>query len=495
MKHQQPLRRGLGILLSVLMSLSLLPATALAESPVFTICGTTPVEGTDYAPNASGGIVAKTDETDYLTYSGGVLTVTGDVTVTDTGSSVLELTSGDLTINCTEGSSLTLDGTTDVCLLHSALTLTGAGDVTINASGDIAVSGDRDGSSTLAAENYSGDLTISANLSSSKYMAVNNTTLNLDTTGNISITGAMPVFGKPMAVTNAADVTITGSAGNILPSGQTSITATGSVSIESTAGMVVNGLTVKGAKNFTLTGNVDGIIAMGLTIKNCDSWSIINKNQETTSPLVVGTFIVDDTTYSGTCYGVTVTDDGNGTASASPAAAPSGTAITLSAKPKSGYSFKEWQVVSGDVTIEDNQFTMPGKKVAVKALFEAAPISSTDVPINETTFPDKAFRTYVSANIDKNGDEKLSESEIAQVTNIDVKNTSGLKDLTGIAYFTNLETLDCSNNQLVSLDLSSNDALTTLKAENNSREVGLKKGTLDLNSLIGFDVNGIVNIS
>ena len=71
-------------------------------------------------------------------------------------------------------------------------------------------------------------------------------------------------------------------------------------------------------------------------------------------------------------YTVTVENDGNGTASASPASAPVGTTVTLTATANSGYVFKEWQVISGGVTITDNQFVMPAGDVTVKAVFEAA---------------------------------------------------------------------------------------------------------------------------
>ena len=67
---------------------------------------------------------------------------------------------------------------------------------------------------------------------------------------------------------------------------------------------------------------------------------------------------------------VTVTNDGNGTASASHAKAVAGTEITLTATPNTGYHFKEWQVISGGVTIKDNKFTMPNANVEVKAIFE-----------------------------------------------------------------------------------------------------------------------------
>ena len=69
-------------------------------------------------------------------------------------------------------------------------------------------------------------------------------------------------------------------------------------------------------------------------------------------------------------YAVTVTTDGNGTASADLAAAAAGTNIALSAAPNEGYHFKEWQVVSGGVTIKDDKFTMPDGDVEIKAIFE-----------------------------------------------------------------------------------------------------------------------------
>ena len=76
---------------------------------------------------------------------------------------------------------------------------------------------------------------------------------------------------------------------------------------------------------------------------------------------------------------VTVTSGGNGTASASPAKAAAGTEITLTATPNTGYHFKEWQVISGNVTIKDDKFLMPDSNVEVKAIFEEdAPPAPTD---------------------------------------------------------------------------------------------------------------------
>ena len=79
-------------------------------------------------------------------------------------------------------------------------------------------------------------------------------------------------------------------------------------------------------------------------------------------------------------YAVTVTTDGNGTASADLAAAAAGTNISLSATPNTGYHFKEWQVISGGVTIENDRFTMPDGDVEVKAIFEKDAASATPAP-------------------------------------------------------------------------------------------------------------------
>ena len=76
---------------------------------------------------------------------------------------------------------------------------------------------------------------------------------------------------------------------------------------------------------------------------------------------------------------VTVKTDGKGTAFASPDKAAAGTEITLTATPDTGYRFREWQVIDGGVTIQDDKFTMPDKSVEVKAVFEEdTPTTPTD---------------------------------------------------------------------------------------------------------------------
>ncbi len=69
-------------------------------------------------------------------------------------------------------------------------------------------------------------------------------------------------------------------------------------------------------------------------------------------------------------YNVQVENDGNGIARADINSAAAGTTVTLTAVPNKGYKFKEWQVISGEVTINDNCFVMPSNDVVVKAVFE-----------------------------------------------------------------------------------------------------------------------------
>ena len=84
-------------------------------------------------------------------------------------------------------------------------------------------------------------------------------------------------------------------------------------------------------------------------------------------------------------YTVTVSNDGNGTGAATPSTAAAGTTIILTAMPKEGYHFKEWQVISGGVTIKNNKFTMPDNNVEVKAVFEEDVPAPTEFTITMKT--------------------------------------------------------------------------------------------------------------
>ena len=101
-------------------------------------------------------------------------------------------------------------------------------------------------------------------------------------------------------------------------------------------------------------------------------------------------------------YAVTVTTDGNGTASADLAAAAAGTNISLSATPNTGYHFKEWQVVSGGVTIENDKITMPDGNVEIKAIFEKDTAPVTPAP-TATPKPESSPTPAPAATAKPNG--------------------------------------------------------------------------------------------
>ena len=71
-----------------------------------------------------------------------------------------------------------------------------------------------------------------------------------------------------------------------------------------------------------------------------------------------------------TQYAVNVSATEGGSAAADVERAAKGSKVTLTATADQGYHFKEWKVLKGDVTIENNAFTMPDGSVSVQAVFE-----------------------------------------------------------------------------------------------------------------------------
>ena len=69
-------------------------------------------------------------------------------------------------------------------------------------------------------------------------------------------------------------------------------------------------------------------------------------------------------------YTVTVNASAGGTATADKTTAVAGEAVTLTATPNSGYHFDRWNIVSGTITIQNNQFTMPDGNVEIQAIFD-----------------------------------------------------------------------------------------------------------------------------
>ncbi len=121
------------------------------------------------------------------------------------------------------------------------------------------------------------------------------------------------------------------------------------------------------------------------------------------------------------------------------------------------------------------------------------------VPLHSENFPDKTFLEYIRTTFDKGGSEDgepngiLEPGEWRAVTTIDVRNKN-ITSLWGITCFRNLKKLNCSDNQLTSLNLSYNTKLTqeNLKCTGNKYPITIDETerTFDLSTLpAGFDVN------
>lgn len=113
------------------------------------------------------------------------------------------------------------------------------------------------------------------------------------------------------------------------------------------------------------------------------------------------------------------------------------------------------------------------KKKIIAGLFAAIIVTAAmpvysfaaegDVEINETNFPD-ANVLYAVKKCDKNKDSVLSKEEIEAVTSMSFSSyPAPLGDLTGLEYFTNLESISISSSTLTELDFSNFPKLTTLK--------------------------------
>lgn len=89
-------------------------------------------------------------------------------------------------------------------------------------------------------------------------------------------------------------------------------------------------------------------------------------------------------------------------------------------------------------------------------------------PNEVVAFEDPMFEALMMM-FDQNNDGVLQRSEAEQVTEINVC-ASQIASLKGIEYCTALETLDCSRNELTTLDVSRNTALKTLICDRNRIE-------------------------
>ncbi|MBE6035581.1 MAG: hypothetical protein E7222_12925 [Clostridiales bacterium] len=117
------------------------------------------------------------------------------------------------------------------------------------------------------------------------------------------------------------------------------------------------------------------------------------------------------------------------------------------------------------------------------------------IAIDEAHFPDENFRAYVMENCDYDEDGMLSREEIGE-SKILLCCNCDIRSIVGIEYFTELEELECSNNELGNLDVSKNAELKELGCRKTkltnldvSKNVKLKNLSCNDNKIKSLDLS------
>ncbi len=138
----------------------------------------------------------------------------------------------------------------------------------------------------------------------------------------------------------------------------------------------------------------------------------------------------------------------------------------------------------------------PDPRTAVVTIADKAKENTVNISITQKVWdaidiPDANFKAALVEKFDKDGDGEISREEAKAVEQISVSN-KGIKSVEGIHNFENLKGLDCSYNNLSTIDLSRNSRLFILSVAHNSiSRLDLSK--VSLNTLICFE-NNLTNL-
>ena len=112
-------------------------------------------------------------------------------------------------------------------------------------------------------------------------------------------------------------------------------------------------------------------------------------------------------------------------------------------------------------------------KLAPSVVFFFASLFTTlSAQAQNVYFTDIHLKTVLLSNptVNSNGDNEIQKTEATSFSGSLNLSNSGIWDMTGIEYFTNMVALNVSNNQLTSINLYSNTSLVSLDCSNNSIE-------------------------
>ena len=134
---------------------------------------------------------------------------------------------------------------------------------------------------------------------------------------------------------------------------------------------------------------------------------------------------------------------------------------------------------------------------------ETRVVEDCSTSITYVTIPDANFKSYLVDNsaINTDYDQEISVTEAQAVTGALDVSSLAISDLTGIEAFINLTALDCSDNTIAALDVSTITGLTNLNCkENNIANLnvqGTSLITLDAedNSLTSLDISNLATLT
>ena len=143
-------------------------------------------------------------------------------------------------------------------------------------------------------------------------------------------------------------------------------------------------------------------------------------------------------------------------------------------------------------------------KLFFACVFLCTATAFADILVNDENFPDENFRNWILQQ-SWGSDGVITDAEIAEITTIDVGWRGfrlNIADLTGINFFTNLDTLNVGSNQLTSLDVSALTNLKYLFASDNQLATLNVSGLTNLtslnvgwNQLTSLDVSTLTNLT
>ena len=137
----------------------------------------------------------------------------------------------------------------------------------------------------------------------------------------------------------------------------------------------------------------------------------------------------------------------------------------------------------------DAYVSAPGEDPAAESVPKGIVVN---VPIDAAHFPDSGFRALLSSTVDLNHNGVLSSVEREGYTDLradGITRGNHIEDLTGIAYFPNLEILICINTGLKTVDISKNAKLRSVNLAGNplTGTVKLKNKNTTVLTLSGIE--------